>query len=507
MLQRIAVPAKGDYIQGSFIRPPGVNSSFLARDPGDLEYLVGSFPYDLGCVDSAVGYARAAQAAWRELSLEDRASRLEVVADQLLQVTDQLAARVTTEVGKPLWESRMEVLATVRQVEILLRDGPNLLASHHIDSIRGCSRRHPLGVVAAIAPAPLPVFVPMGYVLAALLAGNSVVFNPSSRTPTTGQLLADVFDRSSLPRGVFNMVQGPGDPIGAALAGHEGVDAVVVAGHRRTARAIVATAGGQVRKRIISQTGGKGTAVVLEDANLDRAAYEVVTAAFLTGGQRFNSTARVVVEDPVYEAFRTRLLDLTSGLRIGHGFDDDVFMGPVISASLRDEVLEQVGRMEERGTAVPLRPRIPADTPRGHYLTPTVLEHGELAANGDVPEEAPGPVLALERSADREAAWVAADRATYGLCAAVFTTSKQTFEEAQRRLHVGTLNWNRGTVVASGRLPISSWGGAGKGSEGNVYLVRALSHPMSALARPGGPFDPTRLMPGVSWPEAMSAAD
>ncbi len=500
MLHRIAVPAKGDYIQGSFVRPPRVNGSFLVRDPGDLDYQVGSFPYDLGCVHSAVGYARAAHAGWRELPLKERASRLEAVADQLLQVTDQLAVRVTTEVGKPLWESRMEVLATVRQVEILLREGPELLETRHIDSIRGCSRRLPLGVVAAIAPAPLPVFVPMGYVISALLAGNSVVFNPSSRTPTTGQLLADVFDRSSLPRGVFNMVQGPGDPIGAALAGHEDVDAVVVGGHRRTARAIVSSAGEHVRKRIISQTGGKGTAVVLSDANLDRAAYEVATGAFLTGGQRFNSTARVVVEEPVYDDFRARLLELTAGLRIGHGFDADVFMGPVISAALRREVLDLVVRMEGKGTAVPLRPRDPDGAPRGHYLTPTILEHGERAANGDVPEEAPGPVLALERTADRETTWAAADRATYGLCAAVFTASKDGFEEAQRRLHVGSLNWNRGTVAASGRLPISSWGRAGKGSEGNVYLVRALSHPMSALARPGGPFDPTRLMPGVSWP-------
>lgn len=507
MLHRIAVPAKGDYIQGCFIRPPGVNGSFVARDPGDLGHVVGSFPYAPDNVDSAVGYARAARADWREMPIEERAHCLETVADQLLQVTDQLAARVTTEVGKPYWESRMEVLAAVRQAEILLREGPDLLGSRHIESIRGCSRRLPLGVVAAIAPAPLPVFVPMGYVLSALLAGNTVVFNPSSRTPSTGQLLADVFDRSSLARGVFNMIQGPGDPIGAALAGHPDVDAVVVAGHRRSTRAIVRCAEDQVRKRVISQTGGKGTAVVLSDADLDRAIYEVATGAFLTGGQRFNSTARVVVEDEVYDRFRAGLLDLTARLRIGHGFDDDVFMGPVITEGLRSEVLRRVAEMEQRGTAVPLRGRIPEHTREGHYLSPTILEHAERASNGAVPEEVPGPVLALERSAGRAATWEAADRATYGLCAAVFTNSRDAFEESQRRLHVGTLNWNRATVVASGRLPISSWGRAGKGSEGNVYLVRALSHPMSALARPGGPFDPGRLMPGVEWCEGITAAE
>ena len=500
-MHRIAVPAKGDYIHGSFIRPPGANGSFRVHDPGDLDHLVGTFPYTEGSVDSAVGYARAALPAWRELSLEDRVHHLESVADQLLQVTDQLAARVTTEVGKPRWESRMEVLATVRQCEILFREGPALLAPRQIESIGGCSRRRALGVVAAIAPAPLPVFVPVGYVLSALLAGNTVVFNPSSRTPATGQLLADVFDRSSLPRGAFNMIQGPGDPIGEGLAGHPDVDAVVVAGHRRPAPQIVAQAGAHVRKRIISQTGGKGTAVVLDDCNLERAAYEVVTGAFLTAGQRFNSTARVVVEDAVYDRFRSQLLGLTAALRIGHGFDDDVFMGPVLTGALRTEVLERVTEMAGKGAGVPLAGAALEGPKPGHYLAPTVLEYDNGNGNGAVPEEVPGPVLALERSTSRDGTWEAADRATYGLCAAVFTSSRDNFEEAKRRIHVGTLNWNRATVVASGRLPISSWGRAGKGSEGNIYLLRALSHPMSALARPDFPFDPTRLMPGVVWPE------
>jgi acyl-CoA reductase-like NAD-dependent aldehyde dehydrogenase len=499
-VHRIAVPSKGDYIHGSFIRPPGANGSFQVHDPGNLDHLVGTFPYTAASVDSAVEYARDALDGWRELTLEARVHHLEAVADQLLQVTDQLAARVTTEVGKPRWESRMEVLAAVRQCEILFREGPELLAPRQIESIGGCSRRRPLGVVAAIAPAPLPVFVPMGYVLSALLAGNTVVFNPSSRTPATGQLLAEVFDRSDLPRGVFNMIQGPGHPIGENLAAHPDVDAVVVAGHRRTARQIVAHAGGHVRKRIISQTGGKGTAVVLDDANLDRAVYEVVTGAFLTAGQRFNSTARVVVEDAAYEGFREQLLALSSSLRIGHGFDEDVFMGPVLTEALRGEILERVCEMHGKGAALPLAGAAVDRPLRGHYLTPSVLEYDNGASNGAIPEEVPGPVLALERSGSREETWEAADRSTYGLCAAVFTNSRANFEDAKQRIHVGTLNWNRATVVASGRLPISSWGLAGKGSEGNIYLLRALSHPMSALARPDAPFDPSRLMPGVVWP-------
>ena len=503
MAHPIVVPAKGDYIHGSFIRPPGMNGTFEVRDPGDLDHVVGTFPYTPDNVDSAVEYAQVAMDAWRDTRLEERSKRLQAVPDQLHQVTDQLAALVTSEVGKPFWESKMEVLAAVRQCDILLREGPALLAPQCLESIHGCTRRLPLGVVAAIAPAPLPVFVPMGYLLSTLLAGNTVVFNPSSRTPATGQLLAEVFDRCSLPRGVFNMVQGPGDPVGARLAQHEAVDAVVVAGHRRTTRAIVRGAEDQVRKRVISQTGGKGTAVVLDDANLERAVYEVATGAFLTAGQRFNSTARVVVEDGVYDAFRAELLCLTRKLRVAYGFDDDVFMGPVISNALRREVLDRISEMEAKGTAVPLRGKVPSLPRSGHYLTPTILEHAERARNGAVPEEVPGPVLALERCPDREAAWAAADRATYGLCAAVFTTDRESFEEAQRRLHVGSLNWNRATVVASGRLPISSWGRAGKGSEGNVFLVRALSHPMSALERPDGPFDPTRLMPGVARADSV----
>lgn len=495
---RPVLPGKGDYLHGSFFRAPRVDGHVESRNPGDLDHVVGTFTYSAPNVDAAIEYGREALPQWRDMDIGERVDRLRAIADQLHQITNQLAAVVTSEVGKPVWEARMEVLAAVRQCDILLRDGPALMAPQAIDSIHGASRRWPLGVVAAIAPTPLPVFVPMGYLLSALVAGNTVVFNPSSRTPAVGQLIAEVIDRSNLPRGVFSMVQGPGEPIGWKLATHPQVDALVYAGHVRHARTIVRGNEPHVRKRIITQTGGKGTAVVLADANVDRAVYEVVTGAFLTSGQRFNSTARVVVEDAVYEEFRLKALDLTRNLRVGYGFDDDVFMGPVLSGEFRDEILARVRQMEAGGSHVPLRGVVPDDTRQGHYLTPTLLENGTQGQNGAGAEEVPGPVLAMEQSASREATWAAADRATYGLCAAVFTRSAESFEEAQRRLHVGSLNWNRATVAASGRLPISSWGRAGKGSEGNVYLIRALSHPTSVLGEPGA-FDPTKLMPGVAW--------
>ncbi len=496
---KLVLPGKGDYIHGSFIRPPNVNGSLVSRDPGDLNHVVGTFPYAPTSVDAAVDDARRALSGWCDMALDARLGILERIADELLQITNELADFVTAEVGKPIWESRMEVLAAVRQCDILLREGPGQLEPIHIEAIHGSCIRRPLGVVAVFAPATVPVFLPISFIISALLTGNTVVFNPSSRTPATGQLLAEVIDRSGLPRGVFDMIQGPGETTGAELASHPDVDAVVVAGHRRTTRSIVAAAEDQVRKRVISQTGGKGTALVLDDADLDRAAYEVVTGAFLTAGQRFNSTARVVIEDAVYDAFRDRLLGLTRSLRIGYGFDDDVFMGPVLTEELRTEVLDRVRLIEETGANVLLRGDLPEVGRPGHYLTPTILDHGERAADSVIPEEVPGPVLVLERAPDRERAWAAADRMTYGLTAAVFTTSREVFDLASRRLHVGTLNWNRATVAASGRLPLASWGRAGKGSEGNVYLVRALSHPVSMLLNPA-PFDPSAVMPGVTWP-------
>ncbi len=504
MTPRLAVPAKGDYIHGSFIRMPDVNGSIEVRDPGDLDHVIGTFPFSPGNVDLAVAEARAALEAWRDLPLDERIQRLHAIPDELMPVTDQLAGIITAEVGKPLWESRMEVLAAVRQCDILLRDGPDLLRPTTIDTIRGSSQRWPLGVVAALAPSPVPAFISTGFIVSALLAGNTLVLKPSSRTPATGQLLAQVLDRCGLPRGVFNLVQGPGEETGAALAAHEDVDAVVLAGHLRTSRSVVRAAEGQVRKRVIAQTGGKGTAVVLDDADLDRAVYETVTGAFLTSGQRFNSTARAVVEDGIYDAFLARCREVTRGLRIGYGLDDDVFMGPVIGADVVEDVQRRVREMEARGAGVPLRGGVLDTGRRGHYLSPAILEHAEHASHSAVPEEVPGPLLALERSPDRDATWAAADRATYGLCAAVHTTELASFHEAQRRLHVGTLNWNRATVAASGRLPMASWGRAGKGSEGNVYLVRALSHPTSVLGDPG-PFDPGASMPGVSWPTASGS--
>ncbi len=161
------------------------------------------------------------------------------------------------------------------------------------------------------------------------------VFKPSKFAPGVGQAIAELLDRCRLPRGTFNLVQGSGASVGARLAAHPGIDALVFTGSHRTASKIRASLVERPELPVFFNCGGKGAALVLDDADLDLAAYELSVSAFATGGQRPDAAARVFVSRARFDAFCDRTAERISQLRIGYGFDPDVFLGPMISDSHR----------------------------------------------------------------------------------------------------------------------------------------------------------------------------
>lgn len=490
----------GDSINGSFRRPVGAEQRIVSRDPGDIGYRVGTFPVYPMHVDAAVAAAVEAAPGWRRLGLEQRSEHLRKFAAVIINRRREFTELVAAEVGKPLWEAKLEIEAAAAQVECELREGIREASPFTVGEVRfgvqGRCRFFPLGVIAVLGAASSPVDLPCAQILPALLQGNTVVYKPSKLVPATGQFLAELFLEIELPRGVFNMIQGEA-AAGLALASHPQVDGVLFCGGSLGGRRILDAVRDRPHKMVALHIGGVNPALVLEDADLDLAAVECAKGAFQTAGQRTTSTGVVLVSASVFKEFLDRLVRIASQLTVGYAFDEDVFMGPVLSQTALERALERQAKLIGLGakTAVSLaRAELPRE---GYYLSPGVLFLDEPRCIGDIRPEGQsfGPdLVVMPFSKDLEAVALA-NSATHRLAATVLTEDLGRFDRLADELLFGVVNHNLATTEISMRLPLEGWGESGNHRPAGVFTQRNCTAPRVTLASRGGQ-DQNHDLPG-----------
>ena len=504
--QRERLLRKGDYVYGSFLKPEAVDGYINGVNPSDRSDVLGRFPFSEANADEAVDYAGIGARSWRKVSQNDRATAVRRYRDYLARGQERTARLICRETGKPLWEARQEVLATVRALDLFLDDGISLLAPRVIEEIGARSDRIPRGVVAVVAPHAFPLLGPSTNTAAALLSGNAVVFKPSKYTPATGQTVAELWDRCKLPRGAFNMVQGPGAVIGQRLVTNPGVDAVVFTGSYGTARTVHQLMQRRPELPVVYQCGGKGTAIVLDDAEIDRAVYEIVVGAFLSAGQRHNSTGRVLVTDAVYDAFIDALIRRTDGLVVGPAHQLDTFVGPLISEALRARYRRFARALTAAGQQA-LR-EAGHESPgglRGFYARPAIYRIHWESGQALLDEEPPGPMLLVYRVSSWEEAVSLHNQQAFRIATSVFVHPESAaVPELRDRLRTGALNVNRGTIGASLRLPAVGLGRSSNGHGAGLDLLLTLTTPRSQLVE-SRPFEGLVHLPGMNWEQATDS--
>ncbi len=500
---------KGDYLAGSFYQQSSEGHTETV-DPS-TGVVLDRVPWRSAAVDMAVRMARAALPAWRTAPFEERAEPLVRLRRILEERRGRIAALIARELGKPNWEATLECAAAERSVDLLLEQGAEILQSAAHPTSFGSVQRLPLGVAAVVSPYPYHVYGPIQTLLPCLLGGNAVVWNPSSRVPLVSQMLAMAMDSARFPKGVFALVQGPRAPVGERLVRHDGIDLVAGAGSPGMAEQ-VRTSVGNLRP-VAVQTGGKGWAIVCSDADLDRAAYEVVSGAFLSAGQRCNATSRVLVEREVARPFLTRVVALMRGLQIGPPSDRESFCGPLVDMKARRRFQTILRNWGEAKIEFPVDgglDQLPKKLRRKGqcYVAPALalLESGELPDSVTPPEEVEGPLLLAEIVPDAEHAVTRYNRHPYGLSSAVFTASERRFGALASSLDSGAVNWNRGTIVASARFPNVGLGRSGLGAETNAAMLYTCTYAQSRLGT-SGRFDPSHRVPGMAWPAEMGLID
>ena len=484
MVEASLFEPRGDFIAGRFVLPAQPSGEILLEDPGDLNALHGSFPFSPASLEDAVKSAQQAFPGWRDAPLEERARPLRRLAERLQAEAERLAHVIAIDAGKPLWEARTEVNAMVDKVRTTLDQGLGLVEERSFELAPGKRARwrpHARGVLAVLGPFNFPGHLVHGHVVPALATGNTVVIKPSERTPATGQLYAELASQAGFPPGVFNLVQGDGAQ-GARLAAHPQVQGVLFTGSYAVGRRILEATLDQPWKLVALEMGSKNGVLVCADADLDAAAHAIAFGAAVTAGQRCSATSRVIVLREVADALIERLTRLLGALRVGYELDDEVFMGPVISADARERHARVLELARTEG-AERLLDGGPTEGPRpGHYVRPSLHRAASFSPESryQCEEHFVPDVCALE-VATLDEGLAALNGTDYGLVASVFTRERACFERIFRESRVGLLNWNTSTVGASSSLPFGGIGRSGNDQPAGVLSTAYCTYPVASL--------------------------
>jgi succinylglutamic semialdehyde dehydrogenase len=463
--------------------------------PSDPTDVVGRFPIaDTTAVAAAVARARDAFPRWRDAGSNARAAVLERFARAMSERTQELALLIAREVGKARWDALAEALLVAPKIAVTLGDGMKLV-SPFAPAVGQRATYRPRGVLAVYGPFNFPAHLPNGHIAPALATGNTVVFKPSEVAPAVGAWMAERWRDADLPEGVLEVVQG-GPDTGRALAQAD-VDGILFTGSYGTGRALALATLDAPQKILALELGGSNAIIVCADADLDLAVAEAALSIAATTGQRCTAARRIFVERPVRERFQEKLAAVLTGLRVGPPLDEGVFMGPLASHAAH-------GRLERlRGLAAAAGGEriLLVDVGRPPPYTGAGLVRFESTAQRHPyqREEIFGPEAALYPVDDVDEAIAAANDSDYGLAASVITRDRAKYERCIGRIRTGVLNWNKGTVGASGRLPFGGSGKSGNDRPAGVTATLYCTAPQAHLESEAG-FDPGALPPGMPRP-------
>jgi aldehyde dehydrogenase (NAD+) len=470
------------YIDGEWVA--GGGETFESRNPATGETL-GTFPRGTNEeVDRALAAADEAFEEWRDLSYIDRAEYLWEIYHELRDRHEELGEIVTKECGKEISEGKADVTEAWHMVEWAAgnaRHPHGDVVPSEIPSKDAYMRRKPRGVVGCITPWNFPVAIPFWHMAVALVEGNAVVWKPAEQTPWCGQIIAEMFDDTGIPDGVFNMVQGYGDA-GAAIVEDQRVDTVLFTGSSEVGHSIADEVGGTPGKLAACEMGGKNAVVITEEADLDIAVHSAVMSSFKTTGQRCVSSERLIVHTDVYEEFKERFVDVAERIAVGDPLDEDTFMGPLVDA----DQIEKFGRYNdlarEEGANVLVdreelgADEIPAGHETGHWVGPFVYEIDYDPELRCIKEEVFGPHVALlEYDGDIDRAIEIHNDTPYGLAGAIISDDYRQINRFRDRADLGLAYGNLPCIGAEVQLPFGGVKKSGNGYPSAREVIEAVT--------------------------------
>jgi acyl-CoA reductase-like NAD-dependent aldehyde dehydrogenase len=436
------------------------------RDPATGEVVGRSAIAGAADVDRAVDAARSAGPAWARRHPDERAAVLLRAAQLIEERVDEIAVVLTREQGKPVPDSRKEILFGAQVLRYYAEEGRRIggtLRQSSRPDVKSVVSYAPVGVVGAIVPWNYPVDLYCWKVAPALAAGCPIVVKPPVETPLAVGLVVRCLVDAGLPGGVLSDLPGA-VAAGQRLVAHPDVRMVTATASTATGQAIMAAAAPGL-KRLSLELGGQSPFIVLPDADIPAAAAAAARRSFSNMGQICIAVNRILVADPVADQFVAALAAQTEQMRLGHGITPGIEYGPVLNQAVRQRAEEHIEDARGRGATVVTGGAAPRgdEFDRGTFYLPTVLDHVPLGARV-MREETFGPVAAVHRVADDATALQVANNTPYGLAAYLYTADLERAWAMADRLEFGAVGINVNDVTEL-QAPFGGWKLSGFGRE------------------------------------------
>lgn len=450
-------------IDGAWV---GGGELVASLNPSDTAEVVGEYRFATAAqAQDAIAAARAAFPAWARGPIQARADMLDRIGTEILARSAELGQLLSREEGKPLAEGIGEVVRAGNIFKFfageVLRSGGETVPSVR-PGIQVEISREPVGVVALITPWNFPIAIPAWKIAPALAYGNCVVFKPAELTPGSAWALAGIIARSGVPAGVFNLVMGRGEVVGAVLSASPYVDAISFTGSQAVGRRVAAQAVANMTKLQL-EMGGKNPQVILDDADIDTAVTVSLQSAFYSTGQRCTAASRLIVTDAIHDRFVAALGQRVRALQVGHALLAGTEIGPVVDQRQLDKDLEFIASARADGARLVAGGTRLERATHGFYLAPALFADTTPAMRLNR-EEVFGPVAGVIRVRDYEEALALANDTPFGLTAGIATTSLKYASHFRRNAQAGMVMVNVPTAGVDYHVPFGGRKGSSYGA-------------------------------------------
>lgn len=468
-----------NFVDGKWVKSES-NKYIEIHSPLD-DSLIGRVPaMSKEEVDFAIESSKRAQMDWKNKTINERTEILYKAADILLENIDELSHLLMIEIGKDKKSAKSEVSRTADFIRFTADTAENLSGETLPgDSFPGFKnnkisivKREPLGVVLAISPFNYPVNLSASKIAPALVAGNTVILKPATQGSLSGLYLAKAFEDAGVPAGVLNTVTGKGSEIGDYITTHKGINFINFTGSTEVGKRISEIT---TMVPLLLELGGKDAAIVLEDADLDLTAKNIVSGAFSYSGQRCTALKRVLVIDKVADKLVEKIEKNMKNLIVGNPLKKDSNIVPLISNKAADFVWNLIEDAKQKGADL-----LTGGKREKNLIYPTLLD--KVTLDMRVAWEEPfGPILPIIRIKDKDEAIKIANESQYGLQSSVFTENINDAFYVADKLEVGTVQINNKTERGPDHFPFLGVKASGMGTQGIKYSIESMSRPKATI--------------------------
>ncbi|HZR68204.1 MAG TPA: NADP-dependent succinate-semialdehyde dehydrogenase [Burkholderiales bacterium] len=456
------------YIDGRWLDADGGKT--IAVDNPATGEILGTVP-NMGAAEArrAIEAANAAFPAWRAKTAKERAAVLRKWFDLMMANQEDLARLMTAEQGKPLAESRGEIVYAASFIEWFAEEGKrvygDVIPQHQADK-RILVLKEPIGVCAAITPWNFPAAMITRKAGPALAAGCTMVVKPATATPYSALAMAELAERAGVPKGVLSVLTGSATAIGGEMTSNPLVRKLTFTGSTETGKKLMAQCAATVKKTSM-ELGGNAPFIVFDDAELDAAVEGAIASKYRNAGQTCVCANRLLVQDKVYDAFAAKLAEKVKAMKVGNGMETGVVQGPLIDAAAVAKVEEHIGDAVAKGAKVLTGGK--RHTLGGRFFEPTVLANVDTRMK-ITKEETFGPVAPLFRFKDEKEAIRLANDTEFGLAAYFYGRDLGRVWRVAEALEYGIVGINTG-IISTEVAPFGGVKESGIGREGSKYGI------------------------------------